>query len=96
MMSPLCIKLCTCCFHAPITLVNILLADDTLKTTVTVSEVNVHISRPISVNHRCYLNIQAYSVKYGNRYQRQKVSAEELCMYCKRNKKQIPRCPDIV
>ncbi len=54
------------------TFVSICLADDTQKTKETVSEVNVHESRPINVNHRCYLNIQAYSVKYGKRRQRQK------------------------
>lgn len=56
--------------HAPITLVKNVL-QMTLKTTVTGSEVNVHVSLHIHVNHRCYLNIQANSVKYGNRWQRQ-------------------------
>lgn len=38
-----------------------------LKTTATASEVNA--SWPMSVNHRCYLNIHANSVRYGNRRQ---------------------------
>lgn len=66
-MSPLCIKTLYMLFRAPVTFVNIL-----LKTTVTISEVNVHVSWPVNVNHRCYLNIQAYSVKYENRRQKPK------------------------
>lgn len=83
MMSPLCIKTLYMLFPCPppITFVNIVLADDTLKTTVTVSEVNVHVSQPINVNHRCYLNIQAYSVKYGNRRQRPKKSLGQGAVY---------------
>lgn len=56
---------------------------------VTVSECECAFIMAHYVNHRCYLNmeISARSIK---------ASVEELCMYCKRNKKQKSRFPDIV